>query len=68
MQDSDVVAKDGFNVQEYTIHISEPIYPDPTKNKQENLKMMMDKNFQIWKNLYEKTYNKPLSYDEKEEK
>ena len=67
MQDSDVVAKDGFNVQEYTIHISEPIYPDPTKNKQENLKMMMDKNFQIWKNLYEKTYNKPLSYDEKEE-
>ena len=62
MEDSEVIGKDGFKVQEYTIHISEPIYPDKQKSKQENIKMMMDKNFQIWKALYEKAYKTPLSY------
>ena len=28
MQDSDVLGDDGYYVQEYTIHISEPIYPE----------------------------------------
>lgn len=63
MKDSDIMGTDGFKVQEYTIHILEPIYPDNTKSKNENVKMMMDKNYQLWKELYEKTYEKPLVYN-----
>ena len=63
MRDSDIVGTDGFKVQEYTIHIMEPIYPDPLKSKNENINIMMDKNYTLWKNLYEKTYDKPLVYN-----
>lgn len=62
MEDSDVVDDDGFFVQEYVIHIGEPIYPDPSKSRNENIKYMMDKNFEVWKDIYEKTYNVPLEY------
>ena len=62
MKDSDIVGTDGFKVQEYTIHILEPIYPDPLKSKNENINMLMDKNYALWKDLYEKTYEKPLVY------
>jgi len=62
MEDSDVLDADGFCVQEYTIHISEPIYPDSTKNKKENIEYMMNRNYEIWKEIYEKTYNIPLQY------
>ena len=62
MKDSDIMGTDGFKVQEYTVHIMEPIYPDPLKSKNENVKEMMDKNYQLWKDLYEKTYEKPLVY------
>ena len=62
MRDSDIMGTDGFKVQEYTIHILEPIYPDPLKSKNENINMMMDKNYALWKDLYEKTYEKPLVY------
>jgi lipopolysaccharide biosynthesis glycosyltransferase len=62
MRDSDIMGTDGFKIQEYTIHILEPIYPDPLKSKTENVKEMMDKNYQLWKDLYEKTYEKPLVY------
>ena len=34
MEDSDILGDDGFYVQEYTIHIAEPIYPDPQKHRQ----------------------------------
>ncbi len=63
MEDSDILAPDGFYVQEYTIHIGEPIYPDPEKSKDENIKMMMEKNREVWKNIYEETYKIPLKYD-----
>ena len=62
MKDSEIMGTDGFKVQEYTVHIMEPIYPDPLKSKNENVKEMMDKNYQLWKELYEKTYEKPLVY------
>lgn len=67
MEDTDVMDGDGFPVQAYTIHIEAPIYPDKNKNKAENIDMMMQKNSEIWKEIYEKTYNMPLTYacDEK---
>jgi 1-acyl-sn-glycerol-3-phosphate acyltransferase len=62
MQDSDILGEDGFFVQEYTIHVAEPIYPDPAKNRAQNVQMMMDKNFEIWKEIYEETYGEKLTY------
>lgn len=67
MEDSNILDNDGFYVQEYTVHFCEPIYPDPDLKKNENAKMMCSKNYQAWKEVYEKTYNKKLVYtcDEK---
>lgn len=62
MQDSNIIGKDGFPVQEYTIHISEPIYPDPAKRVSQNTEEMMQKNYDVWKQIYEQTYGKPLVY------
>lgn len=64
MEDSDVIDEDGYYVQEYTIHIGEPIYPDQNKNRNENIEYMMQKNFELWKEIYEETYHMPLKYAE----
>jgi 1-acyl-sn-glycerol-3-phosphate acyltransferase len=62
LRDSDIIGEDGFPVQEYTIHILEPIYPDADKSVSENSKIMMEKNFEVWKQLYEREYGIPLRY------
>ncbi|MBO5883398.1 MAG: 1-acyl-sn-glycerol-3-phosphate acyltransferase [Clostridia bacterium] len=62
MKDSDVIGEDGFPVQEYTIHISEPIYPDSNLSTRKNTTEMMKKNYEVWKEIYEKEYQIPLSY------
>lgn len=62
MQDSDIIGEDGFYVQEYTIHVSEPIVPEETKPKNENTEYMKQKNYEVWKQIYEETYHEPLSY------
>lgn len=63
MQDSDIMGEDGFYVQEYTIHIGEPIYPDPERSYRENVKYLRDSNYQLWKEIYEREYHMPLVYD-----
>jgi 1-acyl-sn-glycerol-3-phosphate acyltransferase len=63
MEDSDVLGDDGFYVQAYTIHIASPIYPDPDKSRAENVAAMRDKNYEIWKEIYETTYGEPLVYE-----
>ena len=62
MQDTDVMDPDGYPVQEYTVHISAPIYPDKKKSKGENAETMMQKNYEVWKEIYENTYGIPLVY------
>lgn len=62
MQDSDIMDDDGFPVQEYTIHIAKPIYPDENKSHSENVEYLRMKNYEIWKEIYEKTYQIPLEY------
>jgi lipopolysaccharide biosynthesis glycosyltransferase len=62
MEDSSIYGEDGFPVQEYTIHVCEPIYPDPEKTTKENTAMMMEKNAEVWKSVYETTYGIPLEY------
>lgn len=72
MQDSETIGEDGFPIQEYIINIEEPIYPDEKLTEKGNTIAMRDKNFEVWKNVYEKFYKIPLEYstiqnEEKEE-
>ena len=63
MEDSDIVDPDGFLVQEYTIHIGKPIYPSEGETAKEKINYLMNENYVIWKQIYERTYNKPLEYE-----
>lgn len=62
MEDSNIIGEDGFPVQEYIINIGEPIYPNDTLSDRENTEMMKEKNFEVWKNVYEEFYGIPLEY------
>lgn len=62
MQDSDIIGDDGLPVQEYTVHIEEPIYPENSLTKKEKIEKMKEKNFEVWKNIYEDFYGIPLEY------
>lgn len=62
MSDSDVVGRDGFCVQEYTIHIREPIYPDASLSRAQNVESMCRRNFEVWAAIYEETYQMELAY------
>ena len=69
MQDSDIIGEDGFPIQEYIINIEKPIYPQENLTRKENTQFMKNKNFEVWKEIYEKFYNVELEYttDTKEE-
>ena len=62
MNDSEIIGGDGFPIQKYTVHIFEPIYPDPSKTNRQNVEEMKAKNFEVWKKCYEETYGIPLTY------
>ncbi len=62
LHDSGITGSDGFPVQEYTVHIAEPIYPQETFSRSENIRRMADMNYAAWKKIYEDTYKIPLQY------
>jgi 1-acyl-sn-glycerol-3-phosphate acyltransferase len=62
MEDSDKIGADGFPVQEYIVNIGEAIYPDEEKTERENAQLMRDKNYELWKDIYEEFYQIPLVY------
>ena len=62
MEDSNITGGDGFPIQEYTLHFFPAIYPDSSKSEKENIEFMKNKNFDLWKDCYEKTYKIPLEY------
>ena len=62
MKDSDILGEDGFFVQEYTIHIGAPIYPDSALPYGRRVEQMMEANAAGWKEIYEREYQIPLSY------
>ena len=66
MEDSNIIGQDGFPIQEYTLNISEAIYPDKKLSENANKEVMKEKNFEIWKNIYEEFYNVPLEYTTKD--
>ena len=63
MEDSSIIGEDGFPIQEYIVNIAKPIYPDCHMNEKNNTEMLRDKNYEVWKNIYEDFYGIPLEYD-----
>ena len=63
MEDSEFIGEDGFPVQAYIINIEKPIYPDEKLTEGENAKIMKDKNYEVWKKVYEDFYKIPLEYE-----
>ena len=67
MEDSEYTGEDGFPIQEYTINIGKAIYPNKKMSEKENTKIMKEKNFEIWKKIYEEFYQVPLEYTTEKE-
>ena len=65
MEDTDKIGPDGFAIQAYTINILEPIYPDSSLHFKDNIEMIKNKNFTMWKDVYESFYNTKLVYTTK---
>lgn len=66
MRDSEYIGEDGFPVQEYTVHVAPPIYPEKGRSLGENTETLMQKNAEIWKEIYEREYGMPLTYTTEE--
>ena len=62
MEDSDIIGDDGEPVQEYTVNIAEPIWPDEKLTIKENTEKMREENAKVWKKIYEDFYKIPLEY------
>ena len=62
MKDSEQLDDTGFPIQEYTIHIPEPIYPDHNLAYRERVENLMQRNSDIWREIYEREYQTKLSY------
>ena len=62
MTDSDIIGEDGFPIKEYHVHIEKPIYPDEEISEKTNVELMKERNFEVWKNIYEEFYEIPLEY------
>ncbi len=62
MRDSQKIGQDGFPIQEYTIHISPPIYPSDDLKISENTARMMEENARLWREIYEREYGMELRY------
>ena len=67
MEDSKYLDKNGEPVQAYTVNILKPIFPDENLGDKENIENMKNKNYEMWKEVYENTYKIPLTYKTKNE-
>ncbi len=63
MNDSELIGSDGFFIQEYTINVLSPIYPDANKSNKENIEYMKKLNYEKWVQCYEDFYKIPLVYN-----
>ena len=62
MKDTDIPGEGGFPVQEYTVHVSAPIWPDPALSYRKQVEALKDANYAVWKEIYEREYQIPLEY------
>lgn len=56
MKDSDIIGKDGFPVQEYTVHIGKPLYPDEGLSPSERARALEEGSSKFWQETYESFY------------
>ena len=61
-EDSQDIGADGFPIQEMTIFVLEPIYPDKEKHPVIASQAMADANYAAWKKVYEQFYGVKLEY------
>ena len=61
-EDSADIGEDGFPIQEMTIFVLDPIYPDMTKHPIIASQAMMEANYAAWKKTYEDFYGIKLEY------
>ncbi len=64
MKDTDKKDKYGFFLQAYTIHFMAAIYPDSNLSYKENVENMKNRNYMLWKDIYERVYGTELKYGE----
>ena len=62
MKDTKLIGEDGFPIQEYTIHIGKPIYARADLSARQNMEYLANRNFEVWKEIYESEYGMPLEY------
>lgn len=62
MQETDKIGADGFPVLKYKLNIGKAIYKDSNLSNKENVANMAKQNYEVWKEIYEKTYNQKLVY------
>ena len=62
MQDSEIIGDDGFPIQEYIVNVEKPIYQNEELSEKENVENMKNKNYEVWKKIYEDFYKIPLEY------
>lgn len=63
MSDSEFTDDAGFNVQKYTIFFDKPIYPNKELDKKSQSEDLCNRNYEIWKKIYEEFYNCKLTYE-----
>ena len=62
MKDSEILGGDGYPIQEYTITVGKPIWPDASLPYKDNIEMLTRENAAVWKEIYEREYQMPLEY------
>lgn len=67
MEDSKYKDENDEPVQAYTVHILKPLFVDEKLSDKENIENMKNKNYEMWKEVYENTYKIPLTYKTKKE-
>lgn len=63
MEETNKMDCDGANILNCTIHFLPPIYPKQELSEKENAIYLKDQNYNEWKQLYEKVYGIPLTYE-----
>ncbi len=62
MEDTEMMGKDGFPIQAYTVHILPALLPDDTLTAAKAAKKLCEENYAAWRELYEDFYGIPLEY------
>ena len=60
--DTDKFDVDGLPIQSYTLWFLPPIHPDKNLSIKEDAERIKNENYNLWKEIYEKVYKKPLVY------